>query len=106
MIIVQTVLQAEDGDALPIVRQQHRVAGGTTIRRLLQLAGLEQSLALIESGARGLAVHGQKAWLDDVLRDGSRVEVVARVNADAKAARAERVAADRAGRKSRFGAAR
>ena len=106
MISVQTVLQAERGEPLPILHQQHRVAGGTTIRELLRQAGLDPTVTLIESGALGLALHGQKAWLDDVLRDGSRVEVLEPVNANAKAARAERVAADRGRRKTRFGAGR
>ena len=49
----------------------------------------------VEDGRLGLAVHGKRAWLDDILPDGSRVEVLAPIQADAKADRRARVAADR-----------
>lgn len=115
MISVQTVVQLDDdatggvgdraapGEPAALLRQQHRVAAGTSIGELLRLAGLEQVAAAIAAGRLGLAVYGKRAWLDDILADGSRVEVVAPIAADAKAARAARVAADRSRRRSRFG---
>ena len=106
MIGVQTVVQVDPStsagaDTSPpvLVHQHHRVAAGTSIRALLSRAGMGQVIARIETGAAGLACHGKRAWLDDILEDGGRVEVVEPINADAKAARAERVAADRARRR-------
>jgi len=102
MICVQTVVQVEAGTApWPLVRQEHRVADGTSVRELLCRGGLAQVVARIESGALGLACHGKRAWLDDLLRDGWRIEVMEPINVDAKAERAERVAVDRARRRSR-----
>ena len=63
-------------------------------------------IAAIETGALGVSCHGKRAWLDDVLADGQRVEMVAPIRADAKAARMQRVSADPARRKARFGSAR
>ena len=122
MISVETVLQAgcaagaDDGGspagtawagtAQPsIVRQQHRIATGTTIRALLRQAGLDAAITRIEAGALGLSCHGRRAWLDDSLADGARVEMVEPIHADAKAARRQRVAADQARRRTRFGSA-
>jgi putative ubiquitin-RnfH superfamily antitoxin RatB of RatAB toxin-antitoxin module len=109
-ISVETVLQAAPAGAgaepgFALVRQQHRIRAGTTIRGLLQAAGLDAAIAAVESGALGLSCHGKRAWLDDVPSDGSRVELVAPIRADAKAARAQRVADDRARRRTRFGQA-
>ncbi len=112
MISVETVVQVQarpqaaggseagwDG----LVRQQHRVAAGTSIAALLRQADMAPAAAAIAAGSLGLAVHGRRAWLDDILADGNRVEIVAPIDADAKAARAERVAADRNRRRARFG---
>ena len=95
MIRVETVLQ--EGTAL--YRQQHRVAEGTTIRQLLDGAGFAGVAERITAGSLGLSCHGRRAWLDDRLVDGTRVEMVLPVRADARAARRQRVAADRAGRR-------
>ena len=96
MISVETVVQ----DAgRPLLRQQHRVVEGTTIRALLRDAGFDGVVAAIEKGTLGLAVHGKRAWLDDILVDDTRIEVMAPIEADAKAARAARVAADRSRRR-------
>lgn len=120
MISVETVLQdrsvaGASGDRQPvgnaavdsapcsIIRQQHRVACGTSIRELLRQAGLTEAIARIESGALGLSCHGKRAWLDDTLADDSRVEMVEPIHADAKAARRQRVAAERARSRARFG---
>ena len=94
MIRVETVLQ-EGGD---LCRQQHRVPDGTTIRQLLERAGLADAIGRITAGSLGLSCHGRRAWLDDPLADGSRVEMVLPVRADARAARRQRVAAARARR--------
>jgi putative ubiquitin-RnfH superfamily antitoxin RatB of RatAB toxin-antitoxin module len=93
--------------ALPagLVRQAHRVPGGTSIRTLLHRAGQGQAVLRIEAGTLGLACHGRRAWLDDVLENGSRVEVVEPINVDAKAARAARVATERARRRAGSGTA-
>lgn len=108
MISVETVLQdaRAPGAGAPwpdLTRQQHRVPAGTTIRELLRRAGLAGAITRIESGGLGLACHGKRAWLEDVLPDGARVEVVEPIRVDAKAARMQRVAADRARRRARFG---
>lgn len=122
MISVQTVLQdsaAAVGSAVPggngasnatpppmthpIMRQQHRLAAGMSIRQLLCQAGLEAAITRINSGELGLSCHGKRAWLDDILADGSRVEMVEPIQADAKAQRARRVAEDRRRRSARFG---
>lgn len=119
MIAVQTVLQdsstapaggsgpaVEGGSpsaSIPIVRQLHRVAAGTSIRQLLRQAGLMDAIERIEAGALGLSCHGKRAWLDDILADQSRVEMVEPIQADAKAARVRRVAEDRRRRSTRFG---
>jgi putative ubiquitin-RnfH superfamily antitoxin RatB of RatAB toxin-antitoxin module len=81
------------------------VPAGTSIRTLLHRAGQGQAVLRIEAGTLGLACHGRRAWLDDVLQNGSRVEVVEPINVDAKAARAARVAADRARRRMGTGTA-
>lgn len=111
MIGVETVLQASAtgdpaGHGQPLLRQRHRVAAGSTIRQLLQVAGLQEVAERIDSGRLGLAVYGKRAWLDDVLLDGSRIEVVAPIEADAKAARVARAAADRRRRRGGFSSAR
>ena len=94
MIRVETVLQAGEG----LHRQQHRVPDGTTIRQLLEEAGFDGVAERIAAGSLGLALHGRRAWLDDPLVDGARVEMVLPVRADARSARRERVAAARARR--------
>jgi putative ubiquitin-RnfH superfamily antitoxin RatB of RatAB toxin-antitoxin module len=99
VIGVQTVLQVGPSPS-PLVRQQHRIPAGVTIRTLLRQAGLQEVIGRVEVGTVGLARHGRRAWLDDVLLDGDRVELVEPINADAKAARAERVATDRSRRTS------
>ncbi|MDO5101283.1 MAG: hypothetical protein Q4D91_00010 [Lautropia sp.] len=53
-------------------------------------------IADIDSKARGLSRHGRRAWLDDVLIDADRVEVMLPILADARKARFERVAKNRA----------
>jgi putative ubiquitin-RnfH superfamily antitoxin RatB of RatAB toxin-antitoxin module len=120
MISVQTVVQypvaTADGAAVAshpggpeqaeLLHQQHRVAAGTTIRQLLRMLGFEQVASAIDAGRLGLAVYGKRAWLDDVLVDGSRVEVTAPIRADAKAARVARAAADRSRRRIRLSSAR
>jgi putative ubiquitin-RnfH superfamily antitoxin RatB of RatAB toxin-antitoxin module len=78
-----------------LVHQHHRVPAGTSIRALLRQAGMASVIARIESGDLGLASHGKRAWLDDQLAEGARIEVVAPITTDAKAARVARVAADR-----------
>jgi putative ubiquitin-RnfH superfamily antitoxin RatB of RatAB toxin-antitoxin module len=103
-ISVQTVMQGNAQDPFPLIRQQHWIAAGTSIRSLLLQAGLEAAIAQIEAGQLGLACHGRRAWLDDILGEGVRVEIVEAIHADAKASRAERVAEDRRRRQSRFGA--
>ena len=111
MIGVQTVVQASPSEdpaslGLPLLRQQHRVMPGTTIRQLLQATGLQQVAARIDDGKLGLSVYGKRAWLDDVLFDGSRVEVLAPIQADAKTARLARAAADRSRRRGRVNSVR
>ena len=102
MISVQTVVQVADGTPpWPLLRQEHRVPDGTSIRELLCRGGLAQVVARIDSGALGLARHGKRAWLDDILQDGWRVEVTEPINVDAKAQRTQRVAVDRARRRFR-----
>ena len=100
MIAVETVVQTAPSlgacaGPCVLVHQQHRVPAGTSIRALLRRAGMEEAVLRIENGTSGLSRHGMRAWLDDIVRDGERVEVVRPINADAKAARAGRVAADR-----------
>ena len=94
MIRVETVLQ----EAGALCRQQHRVPDGTTIRQLLDRAGFAGAAERIAAGTLGLSCHGRRAWLDDRLVDGARVEMVLPVRADARAARRQRVAAERAKR--------
>lgn len=53
-------------------------------------------IADIETKARGLSRHGRRAWLDDLLIDADRVEVMLPILADARKARFERVAKNRA----------
>jgi putative ubiquitin-RnfH superfamily antitoxin RatB of RatAB toxin-antitoxin module len=108
---VETVLQAPTSAdpanaGLPLLQQQHRVPFGTTIRRLLQSAGFQDVVDRIDGGKLGLSVYGKRAWLDDVLSDGSRVEVVAPIRVDAKAARVARAAADRSRRRGRVSSVR
>jgi putative ubiquitin-RnfH superfamily antitoxin RatB of RatAB toxin-antitoxin module len=120
MISVQTVVQfplttADDAAGAnhpgalgpaDLLHQQHRVAEGTTIRQLLRMLDLEQVALAIEAGRLGLAIYGKRAWLDDILVDGSRVEMTAPILADAKAARMVRAAADRGRRRTRLSSAR
>lgn len=96
-----------------LFRSVHRVPAGTTIRQLLRLAcpapgveaqphghgqptGADQLIADIENRTRGLSRHGRRAWLDDVLVEANRVEVMLPIVADARKARFERVAKNRA----------
>ena len=50
------------------------------------------------AGRLGLALHGLRARLDDVLEPGDRLELLTSLRVDAKAARRERVQAARASR--------
>ena len=107
--VVGRVIAGASTDPQPpplLLRQQHRVSEGTTIRGLLSVAGLGEVLEGIENGSLGLAVYGKRAWLDDVLVDGNRIEVVAPIQADAKAARVARAAADRGRRRTRLNSVR
>lgn len=110
MIGVETVLEEASAGCAdagqPLLRQRHRVAAGTTIRQLLHLAGQQALVERIAGGRLGLAVYGKRAWLDDILLDGSRVEVLAPIDADAKAARVARAAADRNRRRNRISSVR
>jgi len=111
MIAVETVLQVSltadaAGLAQPLLRQRHRVMAGITIRQLLQAIGARELADRIDSGRLGLSVFGKRAWLDDVLLDGSRVEVLAPIEADAKAARVVRAAGDRSRRRGRVSSVR
>ncbi len=81
-----------------LVRTQHRVPLGTTIRRLLQVGQGADLIPGIEAKALGLSRFGRRAWLDDPLRPDDRVEVLCPILADAKAARFARVAKSRAER--------
>jgi putative ubiquitin-RnfH superfamily antitoxin RatB of RatAB toxin-antitoxin module len=96
---VETVLQ----DGTELHRQQHRVPAGMTIRQLLERAGLAEAAAQVAAGRLGLSCHGRRAWLDDPLTDGARVELVLPVRADARAERMRRVAAARARRRATAG---
>lgn len=81
-----------------LVRTQHRVPLGTTIRQLLQVGQGADLIPAIEAKAQGLSRFGRRAWLDDPLRPDDRVEVLCPILADAKAARFARVAKSRAER--------
>ena len=81
-----------------LVRTQHRVPLGTTIRQLLQVGQGADLIPGIEAKALGLSRFGRRAWLDDPLRPDDRVEVLCPILADAKAARFARVAKSRAER--------
>ena len=113
MISVETVLQITSGacaseydgiDAgVELIRQQHLIPAGTTVRGLLLAAGMVDAIAAVEANELGLSSHGKRVWLDDETTDADRVELMEPVRADAKAERAQRVTADRARRKTRFG---
>lgn len=113
MIMVETVLQTASCDCasgydgidagFELIRQQHRIPAGTTVRGLLLAAGMVDAIAAVESKALGLSSHGRRVWLDDETMDADRLELMEPVRADAKAERAQRVTADRARRKTRFG---
>ena len=81
-------------DAEPsLISSLHRVRADTTIRRLLEDLGQSTVVQRIEARELGLARHGRRAWLDELLVDGDRVEIVRPIVADARAARFARVAA-------------
>lgn len=61
-----------------------------------QPTGADLLISDIENRARGLSRHGRRAWLDDLLADTDRVEVMLPIVADARKARFERVAKNRA----------
>ena len=102
-IRVETVVQGPGGDLL---QQQHRIAPGTTIRQLLHQVAAGGIVEAIEGGGLGLAIYGKRAWLDDILVDRCRVEVLAPIEADAKAARVARAASDRSRRRTRLSSVR
>lgn len=80
----------------------HRVPAGTTIRQFLgqQAASL---VADIDARQRGLSRFGKRAWLDDPLLPDDRIEIMLPIQADAKAARFERVARARAAKADKMG---
>jgi putative ubiquitin-RnfH superfamily antitoxin RatB of RatAB toxin-antitoxin module len=104
--VLQVVPEGRQDAGQPLLRQRHRIAAGTTIRQLLHMTGQQALVERIAGARSGLAVFGKRAWLDDILLDGSRVEVIAPVEADAKAARVARAAADRNRRRSRISSVR
>lgn len=101
VIAVETVVQ-RSGSAI-LDRAVHRVPAGFTIRGLLEAIGAAAQIRRIADGEAGLARHGERAWLDDRLRDGDRVEIVEPIVVDAKAARRARVAAERAAERAARG---
>ena len=95
-----------DSGAAAFVHSVHRVAAGTTIRQLLERCGEGPRLAAVEARQLGLARFGQRAWLDDQLAQGDRVELLEPIVADARATRFARVAeARRKGQSPRLRAA-
>lgn len=60
---------------------------GACVRDAVAAAGLEHTDAVV-----GYAIHGQHAALDDMLRDGDRIEVLRGLQADPKDARRRRAA--------------
>lgn len=84
-----------DGDAAAFLHSAHRIRAGLTIRQWLVACDQAALVAAVEARAYGLARHGRRAWLDDLLADGDRIELVRPIVADARAARFARVAAAR-----------
>ena len=92
-LFVEIVVQDEGG---ALLRQALRVTAGASIRGVLVKAGHADAVTRIEASERGLALHGQRAWLDDPVLVSTRIEVMLPITADAKAWRRARVAERRA----------
>ncbi len=69
------------------------VPAGTTVGQAIELSGIRQAFPDLEVDPARLGIFGQKAGLEQVLRDGDRVEIYRPLIADPKEARRKRAAA-------------
>ncbi len=78
----------------PVPREVHEwpvvLAPGATVLQALQACGLQATFTDIDLGGALVGVWGRKAALQQVLRDGDRVEIYRPLKVDPKLARRER----------------
>jgi uncharacterized protein len=78
----------------PAPREVHEwpvvLAPGATVLQALQACGLQATFPDIDPGVAPVGVWGRKATLQQVLRDGDRVEIYRPLEVDPKLARRER----------------
>jgi len=69
------------------------VPTGATVLDAIELSGIREEFAGLEVDPARVGIFGQKARLDDILREGDRVEIYRPLIADPKEARRKRAAA-------------
>lgn len=78
----------------PAPRQVHEwnivLAPGATILQALQASGLAEAFPQLDLRDAGVGIWGRKVRLEQVVRDGDRVEVYRPLKVDPKLARRER----------------
>lgn len=87
-----TVTVAHSPAAREVVEQVVTLREGATVRDALQASGLAGSMSSGELRGAGTGVWGRKASLEQVLREGDRVELYRPLQVDPKLARRERFA--------------
>ena len=78
----------------PAARKVHEwnivLAPGATVLQALQASGLAEAFPELDLRDAGIGIWGRKARLEQMLRDGDRVEVYRALKVDPKLARRER----------------
>jgi hypothetical protein len=89
--------RAEVVYALPAAQRRYVVelAAGATVRAAIERCGVLRDYPQIDLGRDRVGVHGRLVGLDDVLREGDRVEILRGLAADPQAARRRRARAQR-----------
>jgi hypothetical protein len=86
--------------AIPAAQRRYAVelAAGATVRTAIERCGVLRDHPQIDLGRDRVGVHGRFVGLDDVLREGDRVEILRGLAADPQAARRRRAQTGRAKR--------
>lgn len=71
-------------------RYAMQVREGATVREAVEQSGVLREFPRIDLARDGVGIYGRRTALDDVLREGDRIEVLRPLVADPKTARRRR----------------
>lgn len=72
-----------------------RLDAGVTVQQAIRASGLLEPATAIDANASGAGIWGKRVSLDQILRDGDRVEIYRPLLADPKVSRRERARSTR-----------